>query len=36
LLVALIGAVVYSAWFAPWAKPAKSVRVEVVEDEARR
>ncbi len=28
LLLVLIGAVTYSAWFAPWAKPVREVRIE--------
>ena len=29
VLLLLIGAIAYSAWFAPWARPARQVRTEV-------
>jgi len=28
LLLLLIGAVAYSAWFAPWARPVRAVQIE--------
>ena len=28
LLLGLIGGLTYSAWFAPWAKPVREIRIE--------